>query len=299
MMRIGIVGTGAIASLLAVRLFDVADVVMVGRWQAHIDAIRAHGLLFHDLDGAQRVVPVAATDQWHDLPPADAVIVLTKTYQAASALARAQAIAKPAAPIVLMWNGVRDDDDFHAAFPGRVTHTIILTGGTIDTPGSVRFTGSNTIQFGIPAGQAAQFMPLVEMIRASGIDVPLFADMRSLRWSKAVINAAINPLTALLGKPNGFLATDEEARLLMATAAQEAAAVVTAMGIALTFNDAAAEALRIAQISATNRSSMLEDVTRGRQTEIDAIVKPLLIQGRKHNIATPMLQTVYDRIVNQ
>lgn len=298
-MRIGIVGTGAMASFLAAKLSTTAaTVVLVGRWQAHVKAIVDHGLIYHDIDGTKTVMSVDATTEWETLETVDIVIVLTKTYQFSSALMRANAIASPSSPIILMWNGVSDDHAFEEAFPNRVTHAILLAGSLIDQPGSVRFTGGNTIQFAMPIGKESLFMPLVTILRTSGIDVALSSDQHSLRWSKVVINAAINPLTALLRKPNGFLAIDEEARLLMTTAAQEAAAVVMAMGIPLSFDDAAAEALRIAQLSAANHSSMYSDVAQGRPTEIDAILYPLLVEAKKHHIDTPMLKGLYDALTN-
>jgi hypothetical protein len=88
-------------------------------------------------------------------------------------------------------------------------------------------------------------------------------------WGKLVINAAINPLTALLGVPNGELLARPAARALMADLACEAAAVAAAQGIRLPYPDPVAAAEGVAQRTAANRSSMLQDVQRGAPTEID------------------------------
>ena len=74
------------------------------------------------------------------------------------------------------------------------------------------------------------------------------------------VNAGINPLTGLLQVPNGYLATNAVARSLMNKAAKETEAVALAQNIILPYADAAEEALRVAQATATNRSSMAQDV---------------------------------------
>jgi 2-dehydropantoate 2-reductase len=85
------------------------------------------------------------------------------------------------------------------------------------------------------------------------------------------VNCGINPLTALLRVPNGELLRRPQARTVMEAAANECASVARAGGIALPYSDAAAQARLVAEHTASNRSSMFQDILRGAPTEVDAI----------------------------
>ena len=105
-------------------------------------------------------------------------------------------------------------------------------------------------------------------------------------WQKAVVNAVINPTTALAGVPNGALAGDgalyDRARRL----AVEAAAVARASGIGFATDPLAALDATIAA-TAANRSSMLQDLDAAARTEIDAITGAIVTLGARLGIATP------------
>lgn len=94
-------------------------------------------------------------------------------------------------------------------------------------------------------------------------------------WAKVFYNAALNPLGALLGVPYGHLPTDPDARAIMDRVIDEAFAVARAAGVSFPWRDAAAyRALfydTLVPVTAAHRSSMLQDLERGRPTEIDAI----------------------------
>jgi len=95
-------------------------------------------------------------------------------------------------------------------------------------------------------------------------------DVRRRLWEKLAVNAAINPVTALARVENGAL-TEGPLAGLARTAAVETAAVARAGGVDLADETATDAAATVARETARNRSSMLQDVTRGRRTEIDAI----------------------------
>jgi len=125
-------------------------------------------------------------------------------------------------------------------------------------------------------------------LTGAGFNVQVVNDANALIWGKLVINAAINPLTALLRVPNGELLQRPAAHLLMQVLAQEAAAVATAQGIHLPFEDAARAAEDVARKTAINHSSMFQDVRRGAPTEIDAICGAITRTGEKLGVPTPV-----------
>jgi 2-dehydropantoate 2-reductase len=121
-------------------------------------------------------------------------------------------------------------------------------------------------------------------LKSAKFNVHIVEDAQSLVWGKLVINAAINPLTALLRVPNGKLLERMPAREMMKALAIETAQVAEAEGVILPFSDPAAAAEEVAHKTAANHSSMLQDVLRGAPTEIDAICGAVVKAGQKHYI---------------
>jgi 2-dehydropantoate 2-reductase len=130
-------------------------------------------------------------------------------------------------------------------------------------------------------------------LRGAGFEVETVEDMNSLVWGKLVINAAINPLTALLGVPNGELLEHPHALVLMAEVAEETAEVAKARDVILPFQEASAAAVEVAGRTASNRSSMFQDILRGAPTEIDAICGAIALEGESLGVPTPVNRTLW------
>ena len=118
-------------------------------------------------------------------------------------------------------------------------------------------------------------------------------DVDALLWGKLAVNAAINPLTALLRVPNGALLESPWAREVMRRAAGEVAAVAAARGIRLPFDDAGAQAEQVARQTALNRSSMLQDVLRGAESEIEAINGAVMRAAESAGVDVPANRLLY------
>jgi 2-dehydropantoate 2-reductase len=135
---------------------------------------------------------------------------------------------------------------------------------------------------------AQPLQAVADLFNAAGLETTLVDNPNSLVWGKLAINAGINPLTALLEVPNGELAEQESWRQVMAAAAREVAQVAAAQGIRLPFGDAADRTVAVSRATATNRSSMLQDVSRAAPTEIDAITGAVVRFGQLLGIPTPV-----------
>ena len=142
-------------------------------------------------------------------------------------------------------------------------------------------------------GAHARLDALAVLLQRAGFVVEIVPQADDLLWSKLVINAAINPLSALMRVPNGELLKRPSARALMADAAREAAAVASALGQRLTYADPVAEAEDVARRTAVNHSSMYQDVQRGAPTEIDAICGAIVAAGERHGVSTPVNRTLW------
>lgn len=281
-----VVGTGALASLFAARLAaNGVEVAMLGTWPEGLAALRQWGVTLVQPDGSQQSYPVIATDDPADCAGAQYALVLVKSWQTKRAAAQLAACLTPNGLALTLQNGLGNQDLLEAALGAeRVALGVTTTGATLLSSGRVRPGGEGVIS----AGAHPRLEPLLAMLRQAGFNVEVMSSVDALIWSKLVINAAINPLTALLGVPNGELLKRPTAGELSAGLAQEVAAVARAQGIALTFSDPVAAAQDVALRTATNESSMLQDVNRCAPTEIDAICGAVVQAGAEVGVPTPL-----------
>jgi len=285
-MDILIVGTGALATLFAARLgMAGTHVSMLGTWQAGIEALHQHGARWVDGDGLEHSVPIHATDAPREVSGARVALVLVKAWQTARAARQlAECLAADGMAVTLQ-NGIGNREIFARDLgPNRVVLGVTTTGATLLGPGLVRPGGEGVLSL----ERNPALGPVETALQSAGFQVESVPDTESLAWGKLVINAAINPLTALLRVPNGELLERPEARRLMADLALEAASVARAEGIRLPFENPVEMVEEVARKTAANRSSMLQDVLRGAPTEIDAICGAVTQHGEKAGVSTPV-----------
>ena len=286
-----ITGTGALASLFGARLAAAGvEVTMLGSWPEGLAALRAHGVRLVEADGAQRAWPVRIAADPAECRGIPYALVLVKAWQTERA-AQQLAACLPADGLALtLQNGWGNREALEQALgPDRVALGTTTLGATLLAPGVVRAGGQGPVTL----GSHPRVQPLANLLRAAGFDVRLANDVAGLAWGKLVINAAINPLTALLRAPNGQLLERPEARALMGLAASEAAAAGLAQGLHLPFDDPVAAAEDVARRTAVNHSSMYQDVQRGRPTEIDAICGAVVQAGQRVGVATSVNRTLW------
>jgi 2-dehydropantoate 2-reductase len=172
--------------------------------------------------------------------------------------------------------------------PNRANLGITSDGAALLEPGVVRYAGIGHTYIADSEETAVPSQEIVTLFQEAGFQTSLAADTVGLVWGKLAINAGINPLTAVLQVPNGFLAENQAARRLMQQAAQEVAQVAAAQNIQLPFADAAAQVLTVAKATAANHSSMRQDLANGRPTEIKAICGAVVEYGRRIGVPTPV-----------
>lgn len=281
-----IVGTGALATLFASRLTSAGCAIsMLGTWPEGLTALRAHGARLVDANGNAQTFNVRVADDPKTCRGAKYALVLVKAWQTERAARQlAECLADDGLAVTLQ-NGLGNREILAAQLgDSRVALGTTTTGATLLGPGLVRAGGEGKIS--IEAHPALG--PIEEALRNAKFNVEIVDDAQSLVWGKLVVNAAINPLTALLRIPNGELLNRPTARALMHALAEEAASVASAEKIELTFSDATAAVEEVAKKTALNHSSMFQDVQRGAPTEIDAICGAVARAGQKHGIPTPI-----------
>ena len=271
------------ACLFGAALAPVASITLVGTWPEGLAALRAHGIRVE----GRPAVRVRAVALGEAAPPADLTLVLVKTWQTAAIGAALPGYLKPDGLALTLQNGLGNVEQLGP----RACLGVTTMGATLLGPGQVRPGGTGPTHVAAPAWVA-------ELLNAAGLDaeaVPA-AQVDGLLWGKLAVNCGINALTALLRVTNGALLERPDAVALLNAAAEECAAVAAAQGIALPYADAAAAARAVAARTATNRSSMFQDILRGAPTEIEAINGAVARLAERLGVPAPV-NTVLARLV--
>lgn len=291
-MDILVFGAGAMGSLIGGLLSVHNDVVLVGR-QDHIDAIRKHGLRISGKT-VRLVHPRVATHITSSLHP-DLVLLSTKAYDTAEAMAPLRRFARSSVFLTLQ-NGL-DNPDIIARTAERVIAGTVSHGVTLLGPGEIRHAGIGETIIGPWKGVTqADVVRVRDLIDEAGLRTKVTDDVRSELWGKVIVNAAINPLAALAGVPNGRLVQDRNLARLLDDVGREALAVAHTAGARLDPDDVLRRTRHIARRTAANRSSMLQDLDVGRLTEVDSISGALAALGEKDGIPMPATRRAVDRV---
>jgi 2-dehydropantoate 2-reductase len=282
------------ACLVAARLSAAGNtVLMLGSWPAGLQALRSQGVTLVEADGNQRTYFVQVTDDPAQCKGARYALVLVKSWQTRRAAQQLKQCLNKDGVALTLQNGVGNREILVEVLGApRVALGVTTLGANLAQPGRVVASGEGTISIGVHF----RLDPLVETLRAAGFTVEDAPDPDVLLWGKLVINAAINPLTALLRVTNGELLNRPTARSTMMSLAREAAAVAIAQGLRLPYDDPFSAVEDTAQRTANNRSSMLQDVERGTPTEIDAICGAIVRSGEQAEIPTPVNYLVWQLV---
>ncbi len=277
--KIIVLGAGAIGSFNGSALSRKADVLLVGR-QAHVDAINAHGL---EVSGAvEETFHMEASTELDDIPRGAMIVLTTKAYDIEGAIGGINGLLKPGVKILVLQNGL-GNEELVRSLVGKdveVVRGLASTGVEFLEPGKigVKLVGETVLP---DTGTGRRIGRLLD---SCGLEVRLSDRMAVEIWRKLTMNCVINPLTALLRVPNNEIAV-ERLRDVRMGIVDECVRVAEREGVILD-GDLEVEISRAAA-SYSNISSMLQDVTRGRRTEIGFLNGRISELGWKYGIPTP------------
>jgi len=275
-------GAGAIGCYLGGRLAaHGVDVVLVGR-RSLADEVAEHGLRLSDYRGWERTADVSIATEPAALSGCDVVLVTVKggdTEAAGAALAR---VLDRRAVVVSFQNGVDNPERLRAALEGQTVLAGMVPFNVLRSEGA-RFHQGTSGKLAIEPGADDLVRALVRV----GLPTRVRADMRGVLWGKLLVNLA-NSVNALSGVPIQTMLRQRGYRLVMAACFREGLAAVRAAGIRPVLDVPLPPALaplllslpdgpfRIAARSMLHvdpeaRSSMWDDLSRGRKTEIGAL----------------------------
>jgi len=286
-----IIGSGALANLFAARLLAAnIPVTMWGTWPEGVAALKKYGVCYEHADGRETAYPVDVITPGKDISGVKLALVLVKSWQTERAAHQLKSALTSEGLALTLQNGFGNREILVESLgAARVVVGVTTTGATLLGPGRVRSGGEGRISLeNHPAIDV-----FVSLFTKAGFTTEIAPDVDALLWSKLLVNAAINPLTALLRIKNGRLLELDAASSLMSSLARETFDLAQALNIALPFDDPVKVVADVAQRTAQNRSSMLQDITRGAPTEIDAICGAIVSAGEKIGFVTPLNRAMW------
>lgn len=296
-MHVAVLGAGALGSLVAARLAgSTASVTVVGRPGHHFDAMRAEGLVLQTPAGDRETVAVEATTDYAAVGAADVLVLTVKSYDTSEAMADV-ADHLGDADVLTLQNGLGNAEtiaDFVA--PERVVAGTTTHGAVLPAPGVVRHAGRGETRVGrYFAANDERVADIAGLLSEAGIETDVVSDVADAVWEKVLVNVGINAATALARVPNGRLVESAAGEGLLARAVEEGAAVAAAEG--RTVPDDVVERTRaVARATATNRSSMRQDVERGSRTEIESLNGAIVRRADDHGLWAPVNRTLADLV---
>lgn len=309
-MKICVFGAGAIGGYLAVRLANAGEDVSVVARGPHLAAIRDRGLTLR-IDGGEETARITATDDAATLGPQDYLVITLKAHSVPPIADKLAPLIGPDTTIVTGMNGVPywyfhglegwPDHTVEAVDPGgavsralppaQALGCVVYPACEVDEPGIIRHVDGDRFTLGEPDGsQSERARALSTALRQAGFKAPVRPRIRDEIWIKLWGNLAFNPLSALTGETLDVLATQADLQAVARAMMVEGQAVAEALGAKFAIN----VDKRIAGAAAVgaHKTSMLQDLERGRPMEIDALVTAVAELGRLTNVATPTIDTV-------
>lgn len=275
-----VLGAGAIGSYYGALLSTKVDVLLIGR-RDHVDAINDGGLVVSgSREGRFRI---RASTELRDVPQDSLILLTTKAHDSEAAVKGVRRILKPGTTILVLQNGL-GNEALVSALVGpdvEVMRGLASSGVEFLVPGriEVKFLGETVL----PKTQACEQMK--RLLDSCGLETCLAERMDVEIWRKLTLNCVINPLTALFRVPNKVIAHDS-LREIRRGIVDECIRVAKEEGIV--FDPSLQEEVNTATTSYSNKSSMCQDIIKGRKTEIDFLNGRVSELGRRHGVPTPV-----------
>ncbi len=289
-MKITIIGPGAIGCLLSAFLSKGKEEIwLLDKNAQRAKEIRQEGIKVEGISGNWRV-KVNAASSADEIGPSDLIIITVKSYDTKDALKNIKPLLKEAALVLTLQNGIGNTEMIsEVAGQDRTLGGITNLGATLLGAGHVRHAGKGETVVGRMDGKIpVELREIREVFNKAGLETRVSKDIKSLLWSKLVINVGINALTAITRLNNGRLIEFEPARKILEEAVNEAIKVAKKKRIKLIYDDPLSKVEAVCEATAQNVSSMLQDVLRSRRTEIDFINGVIVRHAQTLGISTPV-----------
>lgn len=290
-MKITVVGPGALGCLIAALLKHKTkeEIWLLDESRERAKKIAQDGLKVEGLNG-DISVKVNITADAKDIGVSDLIIICVKSYSTDDACKEIKDMVGEKTSVMTLQNGIGNVQILNDHFGSdRVIAGVTNHGSTLLGIGRVRHAGKGETTIGKADGRVlGAIRDVAAILTKAGFETKVSRDIDSVIWSKVIVNVGINALTAITHLNNGALIEHEGTRQVLRSAVQEAVKVVKRKRIKLAYDDPIQKVESVCKATASNVSSMLQDVLTRSRTEIDYINGAIIRHAKALAIPTPV-----------
>jgi 2-dehydropantoate 2-reductase len=282
-----------VGSLFAAHLAQLEDTEVWAYDLArdHVEAINRAGLR---LSGVGELVGhLRATAQADEIPPCEYGIVAVKSMHTEPAIAATAAVFASGS-VCSVQNGIGNEEVIAGHVQSVIRGTTFPAGHVIE-PGHVGWDTKGDTWIGPfePSGTPMERVEeLAGLLNRAGMPTRALPDARGAQWTKAIFNAATNPVGALTGLAHGDVCDFGPTRRLVSGLCDEGKAVAAALGIELD-HDPEEMVDHAARVAHDHKASMTQDVEARRQTEIDFLNGAIVERGEEAGVEAPLNRAMW------
>jgi len=297
-MKIAIVGGGAMGCLFSAYLTKTKeDVWLLDKDPAKAAKLNDSGIYVESPTGNFQA-KVKATANIQDIANCDLVLICVKSFNTKQAVEGIKPALSPETKIITLQNGL-GNMEIISELTGeeRVIAGVTSEGATLIETGKIRRSGNAETVIGAINGKTpVELRQIREIFNKAGFLTKMSRDIKSLIWSKLIINVGINALSAVTRLPNGKLIEYEGTKRILRDAVTEATRITKRKRIKLIFDDPLAKVEAVCEGTSDNLSSMLQDILRKKRTEIDFINGVIVRLGQELGISVPVNKFLLDLV---
>ncbi|WP_026566363.1 2-dehydropantoate 2-reductase [Bacillus sp. UNC41MFS5] len=286
-MRVGIIGAGSIGLLFAAYFSRILDVTIYTRTPEQATEINKYGIVLKK-KGEQTISPMKALpiNEWKGNE--DLTIISVKQYQLQPIIERINQLPILPNNLLFLQNGMGHLKQLETIpltniFVGSVEH-----GALKENSNTVSHNGEAVTKVAVFKGDPSL---LFECISLAPLEFPLVfkEDYFTMLLSKLVVNAVINPLTAILEVENGKLINNEYYFQVLKNLYSEVSSILNIENT----EEQLRQIITICKNTSANRSSMLKDLEAHRMTEVDSILGYILEEAEHKGLKAPQVANLY------
>jgi 2-dehydropantoate 2-reductase len=283
-MKCLVFGAGAIGSLVGGLLFEAGtDISLIGR-PVHVKAIEENGL---KIEGAiQAVIKVPAYSDTNEIKDVDLIVITTKSYGTRMAMEKCKKLIQSHTRVLSLQNGIGNEDIISEHTP-NVIGGITNNGVVFMENGRIAYNSPGTSTIGNYHSKNDEFVHKVrEMFENAGLKCIVSSHIKDEIFKKFLVNVGINGLASIANVKNGEILRNEELRTIFLELVSEAIRVGKAKG----FNcpsDVVNEIIKTVEATSENTNSMLQDLRKGKRTEVEYFNGNVVQYGKETGISTP------------
>lgn len=296
--KVSIIGLGALGSAYFSQIskFLPLENISVIAGGARAEKYRSNGVQINGRDYKLRVI-----EPERRCEPADLLIFGVKFNQLAEAVAEVKNHIGTDTIIISLLNGITSEEVIGRAYGmEKMLYCISVGIDAVREGTATTFKNLGTIPFGeknnFPGNYSPKVLKLKEFFTRTQINYSIPEDMMRMLWWKFMVNVGVNQVSAVLRASYGVFHNVKEARDIMTASMNEVINISQVAGINLTQTDVDDWLEVIYKLSPTGKTSMLQDMEAGRQTEVDIFAGTVVELGVKYDVPTPVNKMLLDII---